>query len=183
MNQAERLDRLEGSFSKLLSELDELKSREQIRDCIYRASRGTDRVDANLLASSFHPDATVDMGRIYEGPVEQFIQNAIAHQAGQTQRQHLVANILIRIQGEEAVAESYTVDRHKTPINGEVRDLVLACRNLDRFQRRDGEWRIVERQKVMDWGRSISADEGPFVNGPLPHGGDDRSDRSYALLP
>jgi hypothetical protein len=68
-------------------------------------------------------------------------------------------------------------------MNSEVRDLVLAARTLDRFARRNGEWKIVERTKVIDWGRAISADDGVYANGPLMHGGDDRSDASYRVLP
>jgi hypothetical protein len=34
----------------------------------------------------------------------------------------------------------------------------------------------------MDWGRTITADDGLYVNSPLATGGDDRSDPSYALL-
>jgi hypothetical protein len=95
----------------------------------------------------------------------------------------MIGNIYIELNGDEAVAESYELDRHKTPMNGEVRDLVLAARTLDRFVRRNGEWRILERTKVMDWGRNIAADDAVYQNSPLQKGGDDRSDLSYALLP
>jgi hypothetical protein len=135
------------------------------------------------LRSAFHSDAQIHFGKIYDGHVDGWIETAIRHQAGQYQRQHLVANILIRLEGDTAAAESYELDRHKTPMNGVVKDLVLGARTLDRFARRNGEWRIVERTKVMDWGRSITADDGVYANSPLVHGGDDRSDPSYAVLP
>lgn len=183
MAEAERLERLEQKLALALRELERLQAVDAIRECIYRVCRGTDRVDRALLQSAFHPDAVIHFGKIFDGPVEEWIPSALSHQAGQSQRQHLVGNIIVRIEGDRAFAESYELDRHKTPMNGEVRDLVLAARTLDRFERRDGEWRIVERTKVMDWGRAISASDGPYQNSPLGRGGDDLSDPSYEILP
>lgn len=179
----DRLDRLEQALEKALAEIERLKAIEAIRDCIYRICRGTDRIDADLVRSAYHPGARVRYGKMYDGDVESSIESGMKHQSTQTQRQHLVGNILIRIDGDEAVAESYELDRHKTPMNGEIRDLVLAARTLDRFAFRNGEWKIIERTKVMDWGRTITADDGLYVNSPLATGGDDRGDPSYALLP
>lgn len=161
-------------------ELDRLSSIEAIRACIYRVSRGTDRIDRDVLRSAFHSDATVHFGKLYDGPVAGWIETALRHQASQGQRQHLVGNIIIELDDDVAFAESYELDRHVTPIAGELRDLVLGARTLDRFERRDGEWRIVERTKLLDWGRAIVADDGPYRNSPLPRGADDLSDPSYA---
>lgn len=174
---------LERRLELALAEIDRLRSIEEIRDCIYRLCRGTDRIDAQLLQSAFHPGALVHFGKLFDGPAVDWIEAGVRHQKTQAQRQHLVGNILVRFDGETAVAESYELDRHKATINGEVRDLVLAARTLDRFERRDGQWRIVERTKVMDWGRAISADDGLYQNSPLIRGGDDRADASYELLP
>jgi hypothetical protein len=178
-----RIDRLERGLAGALAEIDRLKSLEAIRDCIQRVCRGIDRLDADILRSAFHRGAKIDMGKIYVGDVEEWIPAAVAHQKTQLQRQHMPGSIHIRIDGDEAVAETYELDRHKTPMNGGFRDLVLGARTLDRLSRRDGEWKIVERTKVMDWGRMISADETVYVNSPLEHGGDDDADASYRLFP
>jgi hypothetical protein len=183
MTELAELDRLGNQLAKALEELDRLTSINAIRDCIYNVSRGTDRIDGDLLQSAFHDDAVVHFGHIYEGLVHGWIESTLAHQATQSQRQHLVGNIIVRVDGHTASAESYGIDRHKTPMNGEVLDLVMATRTLDRFERRNGEWRIAERTKVMDWARAISADEGLYDHSPLKRGGDDRSDPSYDLLP
>lgn len=183
MTESTTLDCLAGQLALALDEIDRLKSIEAIRECVYRVSRGTDRIDGDLLRSAFHPNAVVHFGKIYEGPVGEWIKSTLEHQKGQPQRQHLIGNIIVRIDGENASAESYGLDRHKTPMSGQMLDLVMATRTLDRFERRDGDWRIVERTKVMDWGRAIAADEGIYEHGPLVHGGDDRSDASYEVLP
>jgi hypothetical protein len=178
----DRIDRLEGALAGALAEIDRLKSLEAIRDCIQRVCRGIDRLDADILRSAFHLGAKIDMGKIYQGDVDGWIPAAVAHQKSQSQRQHMPGSIRIRIDGDEAVAETYELDRHKTPMNGGFRDLVLGARTLDRLSRRDGEWKIVDRTKVMDWGRIISADETVYVNSPLEHGGDDETDASYRLF-
>lgn len=182
MAEIERIDRLEQQLTAALAEVDRLRSLEAIRTCLYAVSRGIDRVDEDLLRSAFHPQAKVHYGKLYDGEVEGWIPSAVAHQRGQSQRQHLIGNIYIKLNGDEAVAESYELDRHLTPMNGEVRDLVLAARTIDRLARREGEWRIVERTKVMDWGRNIAADAGVYTNSPLPKGQDDRSDPSYPIF-
>lgn len=179
----DRLDRLEKDLAAALAEIDRLKAIEAIRDCIYRVCRGTDRIDAEIVRSAFHPGAILHYGKMYDGDFETWIAMGMKHQSTQSQRQHMVGNIIIRIDGDQAFAESYELDRHKSSMNGEVRDLVLAARTLDRFALRNGEWKIVERTKIMDWGRSITADDGLYVNSPLATGGDDRSDISYTLLP
>lgn len=182
MAESDRMDRLERDLAAALGEIDRLKSLEAIRACIYRVCRGIDRVDEQQMRSAFHPDAQIHYGRIYEGDVDGWIKSALRHQATQSQRQHMVGNVHIVLDGDEAVAESYELDRHKTPMNGVFRDLVLGARTLDRFHRRDGEWRIIERTKVMDWGRTIAGDEGVYENSPLEKGGDDRTDPSYRLF-
>lgn len=183
MAESDRLDALEQRLSAALAEIERLKSLEAIRDCVMRVCRGTDRVDADLLRSAFHPGAQIHFGKLYEGEVEGWIESAVRHQSSQSQRQHMVGSVRIRLVGDEAFAESYELDRHVSTMNGEVRDLVLGARTLDRLAKRDGEWRIVERTKVMDWGRRISADDGLYQNSPLERGGDDRSDASYRLFP
>lgn len=182
MAETDRLDQLEQRLETAVAEIDRLRSLEAIRACLFRVCRAIDRLDEELLRTAFHPDAQVHYGKIYEGDVGGWVTSAIKHQGTQSQRQHLIGNIYIEMRGDEAVAESYELDRHKTPINGEIRDLVLAARTLDRFVRRDGEWRIIERTKVMDWGRTIVGDDAVYQNSPLPKGGNDRSDASYQLL-
>jgi hypothetical protein len=51
--------------------------------------------------------------------------------------------------------ESYCLALHRTPPrDGEPAvDRLIPCRYFDRFERRDGEWRIALRQNVYDPGR------------------------------
>jgi hypothetical protein len=49
---------------------------------------------------------------------------------------------------------------------GEVREALVSGRYLDRFERRNDEWRIAERLVVHDWFRE-SADTGDWSKGPF----------------
>jgi SnoaL-like domain len=182
MAELDRVDRLERDLALALAEIDRLRTIEAIRECVYRVCRGIDRIDGELLRSAFHPDATVRFGKLYDGGLEGWIDSVVTFQRRQFQAHHLVGNINIKVDGDRAFAESYELARHKTPIDGELRDQVLAMRTLDRLSRRDGEWRIDERTKVVDWGRIISAGEAAYDNSPLEKGRRDQSDASYRLF-
>ena len=182
MSDTQRLDDLEARLDAALKELDRLQSVEAIRDAVLRFCRGLDRMDKDLMASAFHADASVDFGAIFCGGVGEFLETTMVHQARQREVQHLVGNIIVRVEGEHAVAESYELARHKSPVNAEVVDLILAMRTLDRFERREGQWRITQRTKLIDWGRALQGSDLVYERSPLPKGMRDSTDLSYALF-
>ncbi len=183
MAELDRVSQLERQLADALTQIDRLATLEAIRACIYRVNRAVDRIDADLLRSAFHPDAILHYGKHYDGAVDGWIASAIKHQGTQTQAHHLVGNINIQLKGkDEAFVESYELARHKSIVDGQTRDLVLGMRTLDRFSRRNGEWKISERTKIVDWGRAIDASDGPYENGPMPKGARDKSDASYKLF-
>ena len=177
-----RLSALEAQLAAVLKDLDRLKAVEAVRDAVMRFARGLDRMDHALMASAFHADATVDLGAIFVGPVAQFLDVTMVHQARQRDVQHMVGNMLVRVDGAHATAESYELARHKSPVNGEMVDLVLAMRTLDRFERRGGEWRIVHRRKLVDWARALQGQDLVLEKSPLARGVRDANDPSYALF-
>jgi hypothetical protein len=71
---------------------------------------------------------------------------------------HLLANVLIEVAGDVALAESYGVAYHRMDRQpGEAFDpaanLVTGFRFVDRFERRAGEWRIARRVATTEWSR------------------------------
>lgn len=169
-------------LASALDRLAKLEARAEIQDCVLRFCRGLDRIDRTLMESAFHPDATVKYGAIFTGPAQPFLDATIVNQAKQRETQHLVGNILIDLDGDTASVESYELARHKSPRDGEMVDLILAMRTLDRFERRDGVWRIAHREKVMDWARIMTGTDGVFENSPLKKASRDGNDASYAAL-
>ena len=64
---------------------------------------------------------------------------------------------LIDLRGDVAAVESY----FRTTLEGrdaqqKPQETLLAGRYIDRFERRDGEWRVASRTVVYDWVRHIS---------------------------
>ena len=63
--------------------------------------------------------------------------------------------------------------------------LSFAGRYIDRFEKRDGEWRIAKRMVVYDWIRHLGSPEGTEAQrfGPrVPQGAPFPQDPVYALL-
>lgn len=169
--------------SRLLAELTD---REAIRDCLYRYARGIDRCDEELLRSAYWEDA-IDDHLEFSGTREEFLAYALPGLRSMDQRQHIIANVLIRIDGAAADVESYFYgyQRMRMP-DGKPRDFIGAGRYLDRFEMRDDEWRIARRMVMTDWFREYedSADWGAgFVGLRVEPGLQCPHDRSYALLP
>ena len=165
---------------------DEWADREAIRDCLYRYARGIDRADEEMLRSAYWPDATDDHAGIYNGPAGAFIEMAIRDLPGQGDTMHVVSNPLIRIDGDEALVESYVYAVHRMTFDGVLRDVIGAGRYLDRFERRDDEWRIAHRVATVDWVRdypdTVDWPTSAFGSNPADRGARKPADKSYAWL-
>lgn len=135
----------------LIERVDELSSKEAIRECIYRVNRGLDRIDGLLLGSGFHPDAKIQWGTTEAMDLPTWLEKSLEMQHRTQRVQHLVGNILIELRGDEADVESYEIGRHLTPLPDGMKDLIIASRYIDKFVRRGGAWKIVHRIKVGDW--------------------------------
>jgi len=130
----------------------ELLDREAIRDCIYRYCRGIDRADEAALVSSYWPDAYDNHGA-YAGPVSGFVEMARKVWASGARNVHTVSNILIEFRGaDRAAVESYflALQRGKGP-DGVERQVMLAGRYCDLFEKRGDEWRVASRTVAYDW--------------------------------
>jgi hypothetical protein len=165
----------------LESKLQELLDRAAILKILHSYGRAIDRCDRDLLLSLFHDGATDDHGR-FRGLAADLSTYAV----GELSRRydvttHFLGNVHIDLQGDAAFTESYTLAFHieKADALGQRRLDTLAIRYVDRFERRDDEWRIAERLTVKDWrhvGPCVepirSPETGPdrFLLGMMGHG-------------
>ena len=70
--------------------------------------------------------------------------------------QHCICNVLIEIKGDKAFSESYFIAHHTLPQeSGGDQFMIAAGRYLDRFERRNGEWKFAHRQACYDWNSSV----------------------------
>jgi hypothetical protein len=133
-------------------------AKDEIREVIYRVAKGTDRKDADLIASGYHPDGVDDHGVFY-GTGKDFSTWCVATTQG-TISQHFLGQIIIELDGDKAYSESY-VDCHvlmRPYGRDEDMDMFHGCRYLDKFERRDGgPWLISHRLLCWDWAYYIPA--------------------------
>ncbi|MCU0757825.1 MAG: nuclear transport factor 2 family protein [Steroidobacteraceae bacterium] len=166
----------------LRAQLDNLVAHEAARQRFYAVCRAMDRLDRELLAAQFWPDAEVDYGVFYKGVIGGFLDVAMGFQGSMRDTQHLVGNVLAQVEGAELAAEAYVQAHHviATP-EGNVQ-LLVGARYLSRMQRRGDEWRIAYQTEVLDWGRWLPiADRWFDDNAEMPKGRRDRDDLSYRL--
>jgi hypothetical protein len=65
---------------------------------------------------------------------------------------HLVANHLVTIRGDAAVAETCGIAHHRSADPDPRRNLKVGFRYLDRFERRaSGQWLIADRTATTEW--------------------------------
>ncbi|MEU4311434.1 nuclear transport factor 2 family protein [Nocardia sp. NPDC024068] len=122
----------------------------RIRDCIVRLARGEDRRDAALVKDAFWPDATVDFG-IFDGTFDQYLNWVIPGSPAIVVTQHLLGQTSIDLRDAVALSETQVIAYHRLDTGAEHRDSVLGGRYLDRFEWRDGRWRIGKRIMLYDW--------------------------------
>ena len=147
-------------MSEIDPALQALLDRAAIHDVLMRYCRGVDRCDEELVRSAYHPDAVDDHG-YWTGSgwdFAAFIVSDLARRSSATT--HAVANETITLHGDAADVESY-VFAYLCPSPREDSGVGLfAGRYVDRFERRDGEWRIGRRTVVHDWSRRLQVAPG-----------------------
>lgn len=139
--------------------LEQAAWRFEIMDVIHRYCHAVDRRRWSLMGSVFHPDATYKFFSI-EGSWSDFVAQARALIDPIGVTHHQVSNITIRFDGDTAWSETYLRAFHQVPPDyppwtvfslpaGGV--ILIGGRYVDRFERRNGEWRIAHRHGLLDW--------------------------------
>jgi hypothetical protein len=133
------------------SKLDLLFSRSAIQDLLARYCRALDRGDIDLLRSVYWPDGHDDHG-MYVGNIADFVEFSMSTLRTMKRTMHLIANCVIDFDdADHARSETYIVAWHDIEAGLGDTHLVAGGRYLDKFERRDGEWRIIERTQLADW--------------------------------
>jgi len=123
----------------------QLTDREAIAETLARYCRGIDRIDGDLIASAFHPDAIDEHSyiRLKGSEVGPYMVERMRTRFKSTL--HCLLQSLVEIDGEQAHGETYYVAWLVSEEAGaDVLD-EAAGRYVDRFEKRKGEWRIAHR--------------------------------------
>ena len=169
--------------------LQRLADRAAIQDAMCRYARGVDRGDADMIRSAYHPDAHDDHVE-YKGDVDGFIKWLDARFAPFVNSTHFLGNCLIEFAGPDLafVETSYASRRLRLPTGNESaglgpHDMIMRQswgRYLDRFERRNGDWRVARRVVIVD-DRFSSIAKGGARNTPSTWGYRSRQDPMYAF--
>jgi len=154
--------------------LQELCDKQELLELNLRYCRAVDRCDLPLLLSCFHPDAVDDHGTFRGSPADVF-PAILEKMRGMPPAQHILDNALFTVEGDVAWGELYMSVRTADADASSPPDSF--GRNLDRYERRNAEWRIAERRVIIErFFPDREVDASRFLAGRK-----DRLDPSYLL--
>ena len=174
-----------------------LEDRFQIEQVMRRWARAVDRRDWALVREVFHPGAIDDHG-MYKGGIDGLIEWLEARHQCITMSMHVLGNIYIEFpDADSAVCESYVVayqrydaapgadQSHILAALGEQVgqsdlpiDVMMPARYVDRFEKRDGVWRITLRTTIFE-GRYFLDGDNAALDPAWTVGQRDNSDPLY----
>jgi len=152
-------------------DLHDLIARRDIHAVLTRYSRALDRADVELMKTVYWPDGTDEHG-VFNGNAAEFAEFIVREiQNWFEVTMHGLMNVHMEIDGDVACTETYLFAYHKVRaekapeifgarymsmfpghgLDAEHHHFYFGGRYLDRFERRNGEWRILRRRVVMDW--------------------------------
>lgn len=154
-----------------------------IQDVMYRWCRAIDRLDLEAIRTVFHPDG-VDRHGPFNGTVDELIEWIRARHEKIPFSMHQVGNMLIEFAGPDlALVETYVRTTQRYPADAMASlaqltggaedgyehgaDLFTCSRYIDRFERRNGDWRIAQRTLSQDWKQVVPVP----ANAPKPQPG------------
>lgn len=147
--------------SKMTS-VERLIAKTEIEDCMKYYARGVDRRDWNLVRSCFHDDA-LDLHGEFKGDSEAFIEWVSKRHENVPFSMHYLLNCLIDFETDAfAKVETYfwAIQRRESPTDepdAQAMDFEVFGRYVDRFECREGGWRIAYRRVVYDSTRTLVA--------------------------
>jgi hypothetical protein len=136
-----------------------MEARFRIEGVLRRYARGVDRADPAIVREAFHADARLNYGVIGDVGVDEFIEANIEDGWMDLERRlassHFLSNTTVDLDDSGCLAwvETYFVSVSRRRIDDELVDWIFGGRYLDRFERRDDDWRIARRLVVEDWSR------------------------------
>ena len=135
----------------------QLADRQRIVEVIDRYASALDAKDYARFRTCFSADAAVHYGEtVLRGPdaVAEYCAASLARWGA---TQHLLGNYEIALDGDRASARTAMHASHVSPDGGEI--WVVGGAYVDRLERRDGDWMIVERSLEAKWSerRAITA--------------------------
>lgn len=180
---------LQARLASLDPQVRYLKDRKDIFDVSKRYTRGADRHDKDLVRSAFWPEAMISYGTPMSR--DAYVDWEDKALAGYAAHQHHVTGQTFEFDGDSAHVESYVVsffvprDRSADGVGPATLGRALtrektrlgSGRYIERWERRDGEWKILVREYVEDL--ALLGDTVDLCSNGACLGSWDRTDLSY----
>ena len=131
----------------------ELLEKQAISEQLYVYCRAIDRMDKELLRGVFVADLVAQYSPDHVArSVDELIDWLWRHHLTFHGHSHQIANILIELGDGTATSEAYLHARLLRRLTGGRLELYTVMgRHLDRWQKRDGVWRIAHRRFLTDF--------------------------------
>lgn len=143
--------------------IDALLDKQDIREALAAFSRGMDRFDREAFLSAFWDDAEIAAGPFVGSAAECWDWAMPMHEEGQQLTHHALLQSNIELDRDTAHAETY----YQFVARNRDETLVLAGgRYIDRFERRNGQFRIALRVNLIEWSCLPPSIPPPFGNVP-----------------
>ena len=137
-------------------------AKQDIMDVLTRYGRAIDRADGPLLKSCYFEDAIEEHGGRYTGNAYTYVDEAMERLSSMGVMAHYICNVFIDLDADlrKAYVEAYLLTFVRFQKSGEDWDTLTGGRICDRFECRDGIWKIAHRKLAFDWNRDAPSSEG-----------------------
>ena len=135
-----------------------------------------------LIRGAYWPEAEVDYGS-YKGNAHIFAELVVGALGQQYElTRHALSNTLVEINGDSARSETCVHAGHL--LIGAEEELLFYGRYLDRLEKREGQWKMIHRQVVMDWSKRhpVQDERDSEAFGDLAKGAHCDTDPLYTFL-
>ena len=167
-------------LEQLRSDVQYLKDRAAVLDCVAQHARGCDRHDTELLTSTYLEGGVDVHGKAVNAGTAYAAWANAAHAETSQNHLHNITTHTCDIDGDEAHAESYVM---VTLLSPDASTATVMCgRYIDRLQRSEGQWRIALRHATVELAFTADArllQSKYFIAQGYEHGTRDRTDLSY----
>ncbi|MEC3909523.1 nuclear transport factor 2 family protein [Sphingobium sp. CR2-8] len=137
--------------------IETLYDKQALADNLMQYCRAVDRMDVDLMKSTYWPDGTDDHGR-FRGNAHDWCDEAIRAKTKLINSNHHVSNVYSELSGDFAKREAMFLV--VTTYRDHSSAMFLGGRYRDLCEKRDGIWKVLHRVCVWDWNREIEAKPG-----------------------
>jgi hypothetical protein len=138
----------EAKLEQLWRDVQTLKDRQAILDCIMREARGRDRQDVDITASCYWPEGCDEHGPVITPAPDYPARANAGHAAYFAATSHNITNHSCELAGDVAYCETYVVGGLLS--KDEKTCKIAPARYIDQLEKRSGEWRILIRRTVIE---------------------------------